>query len=98
MNLQGKKKKVIMNYLTRNLMRFKIYVNLNYNFTTKASGSIKFINFKGPFSLFKKIRDRDMSLEMAEENQEKSNRIFGQIKSGNPKLKSEMQLYTIKNV
>ena len=34
------------------------YKNLNYNFTTKASGSINFIKFKGPFSLFKKIRDR----------------------------------------
>ena len=31
------------------------YKNLNYNFTTKASGSINFIKFKGPFSLFKEI-------------------------------------------
>ena len=35
---------------------------------------------------------------MAEEDQEKFKREFGQIKSGNPKHKSEMQLYTIKNV
>ena len=35
---------------------------------------------------------------MAEEDQEKFRREFGQIKSGNPKHKSEMQLYTIKNV
>ena len=33
---------------------------------------------------------------MAEEDQEKFKREFGQIKSGNPKHKSEMQLYTIK--
>ena len=33
---------------------------------------------------------------MAEEDQEKIKREFGQIKSGNPKHKSEMQLYTIK--
>ena len=26
--------------------------NLNYSFTTKASGSMNFIKFKGPFSLF----------------------------------------------
>ena len=32
---------------------------------------------------------------MAEEDQEKFRREFGQIKSGNPKHKSEMQLYTI---
>ena len=74
------------------------YKNLNYNFTTKASGSINFIKFEGPFSLFKKIRDGDISLKMAEEDQEKFKREFGQIKSGNPKHKSEMQLYTIKNV
>ena len=35
---------------------------------------------------------------MAEEDQSKFKREFGQIKSGNPKHKSEMQLYTIKNV
>ena len=74
------------------------YKNLNYNFTTKASGSINFIKFKGPFSLFKKIRYRDISLEMAEEDQEKFKREFSQIKLGNPKHKSEMQLYTIRNV
>ena len=72
--------------------------NLNHNFTTKASVSINFIKFKGPFSLFKKIRDRDVLLEMAQEDQEKCKREFSQIKSGNPKHKSEMQLYTIKNV
>ena len=35
---------------------------------------------------------------MAEEDQEKFKREFSQIKWGNPKHKSEMQLYTIKNV
>ena len=35
---------------------------------------------------------------MAEKDQEKFRREFGQIKSGNPRHKSEMQLYTIKNV
>ena len=35
---------------------------------------------------------------MAEEDQEKFKREFSQIKSGNPKHKSEMQLYTIRNV
>ena len=74
------------------------YKNLNYNFTTKASGSINFIEFKGPFSLFKKIRDGEISLEMAEEYQEKFKREFSQTKSGNPKHKSEMQLYIIRNV
>ena len=66
--------------------------NLNDNFTTN------FIKCKGSFSLFKKIRDREISLEMAEEDQEKFKREFSKIKSGNPKHKSEMQLYAIKNV
>ena len=59
---------------------------------------INFIKFKGPFNLFKKIRDGDVSLEMAEEDQEKFKQEFSQIKSGNSNHKSEMQLYTIKNV
>ena len=74
------------------------YKNLNYNFTTKASGSINFIKLKGPFSIFKKIRDGEISLEMVEEDQEKFKREFSQLKSGNPKHKSEMLLYTIRNV
>ena len=72
--------------------------NLNYNFTTKVSGSINFIKFKGPFSLFKKIRGGEILIKMAEEDQESFKREFSQIKSGNPKHKSEMQLYIIKNV
>ena len=72
------------------------YKNLNYNFTTKASGSINFIKFKGSFSLFKKIRDGEISIDMAEEDQGEFKREFREIKSGNPKHKSEMHLYTIK--
>ena len=45
--------------------------NLNYDFTTKASSSINVTGYIGPFTLFKKIRDRDISLEMAEEDQKK---------------------------
>ena len=47
------------------------YKNLNYDFTTKASGSINFTGYNSPFTLFKKIRDGDISLEMAEEDQKK---------------------------
>ena len=43
------------------------YKNLNYDFTTKASGSINFTGYNGPFTLFKKIRYGDISLEMAED-------------------------------
>ena len=37
------------------------YKYLNYNFTTKATGSINFIRYKGPFSLFTNIRDRHIA-------------------------------------
>ena len=64
----------------------------------KDSGSINFTGYNGPFTLFKKIRDGDISLEMANEDQKKIKRELGQIKIGNPDLKSDKQLYTIKNV
>ena len=48
------------------------YKNLNYDFTMKASRSINFTGYNGPFTLFKKIRDGDISLEMAEEDQKKN--------------------------
>ena len=38
----------------RELSREIDYKNLNYNFTTNASGSVNFIKFKGPFSLLRK--------------------------------------------
>ena len=80
-------------------LRSKIdHKNLNFNFTRKANGSTSCIKHKGPFSIFKKIRDGDISLEMVEEDQEKFKREFSQIKWGNPKHKSKMQLYTIRNV
>ena len=44
------------------------YKNLNYDFTMKDSGSINFTGYNGPFTLFKKIRDGDIPLEMAEED------------------------------
>ena len=71
------------------------YKILNCNFKTKVSGSINFIKFKCPFSLFKKIRNGEISLE---EDQESFKREFSKNKSGNPKHRSEMQLYTIRNV
>ena len=53
-------KKIIINYLMRNLMRYKSreidYKNLNYDFRMKACGSINFTGHNGPFTLFKKIQ------------------------------------------
>ena len=74
------------------------YKNLNYDFTTKASAPINFTGCNGPFTLFKKIRDGEISLEMAEEDQKKFKRKYGQIKLGNSDHKSGKQLCTINNV
>ena len=74
------------------------YKNLNYDFTMKASGSINFTGCNGPFTLFKKIRDGDIPLELAEEDQKNFKREFVQTKSGNSDHKSDKQLYTMKNV
>ena len=46
----------------RELSREIDYKNLSYYFTTKFSVSINFPGYKRPFTLFKKIRDRDISL------------------------------------
>ena len=54
----------------------------------KDSGSINFTGYNGPFTLFKKIRDGEISLEMAEEDQKKFKGKIGQIISGNPDHKS----------
>ena len=74
------------------------YKNLNYDYTAKASGSIIFIEYNGPFTLFKKIRHGDILLEMAKEDQKNFKGKIGQIKSENPNHKSAKQLYTIRNV
>ena len=74
------------------------YKNLVYNFTSKTSGSINSIKFKGPFGIFKEIKEGNISLKITEKDQEKFKRELGQVKSGNPKQKSQKQLHTIKNV
>ena len=77
MNFQNKKKKSYNKLFDKKLDEIQELSReigqkiLNYNFTAKASSSINFIKFIGPFSLFKKIRDGEISLEMAEEDQEK---------------------------
>ena len=63
------------------------YKYLNYIFKTKASGSINFIRYKGQFSLFTNIRDGEISLEMAEEDQ---NKLKGNL------IKQNQEIHIIK--
>ena len=46
------------------------YNNLVYYFKSKGSGKRNFIKFKGPFGLFREIRDSNISLTNAEKEQE----------------------------
>ena len=74
------------------------YTDLIYNFKTKGSAPINFIKFKGPFGLFREIRDDNISLTKAEENQKDFKKELGQMTSGNPWHKEKYQLDTIKSV
>ena len=46
------------------------YNDLIYNFKIKSSAPINFIKFKGPFGIFREIRDGNISLTKAEEDQQ----------------------------
>ena len=74
------------------------YNDLIYNFKIKSSAPINFIKFKGPFGIFREIRDGNISLTKAEENQEDFKKEIDQITLGNPQHKEKYQLDTIKSV
>ena len=74
------------------------YNKLIYYFTTPAIAPIDFIKHRGPFHIFKEIRDEDKTLQAKEKDQKKFKSSLGQITSGNPKHKREYQLDTTKNV
>ena len=59
---------------------------------------LNFIKFKGPFNIFKEIRDGDKTLQEIEEDQKELKSSLGEITPGNPKHKREYQLDTIKSL
>ena len=62
------------------------------------SAPINFIKFKGPFAHFREIREGNISLTKAEENEEDFKKGLGWITSGNHRYKEKNQLDTIKSV
>ena len=48
-------------------------------------------------STYNQLKNGDKTLEQIEEEQKHFKKDLNEIKSGNPKHKSEKQLYTIKN-
>ena len=73
------------------------YNNLVYNF--KAPGpSISFTKFGGRIYTYDQLKNGEKTLQQLEEDQNCFKKCLNEITSGNPKRKSEKQLYTIKNV
>ena len=78
-------------------MRNKIdFDNLIYNFKGPTS-SINFGKFGGPIYIYGHMKNGDITLQQAEKQQNDFGKELNEITSGNPKHKSNSQLYT-KNV
>ena len=73
------------------------YANLVYYFKGLAP-SINFVKFEGPMYIYNKLKNGEKTLQQVEEDQKHFKKDLNEIKSGNPKYKSEKQLYTIENV
>ena len=79
-------------------MRNKIdFDNLIYNFKDPTS-SINFGKFGGPIYIYGHMKNGDITLQQAEKQQNDFGKELNEITSGNPKHKSNSQLYIIKNV
>ena len=64
------------------------FKNLIYSFKTKGISSIDFIKFKGPMRTYNQLKNGDITLSQAEENQKIFKTELNQITSGNPDHKS----------
>ena len=73
------------------------YDNLVYDFKGQTP-SISFTNFGGPIYTYNKFKNGEKTLQEVEEDQQYFLKNLNEITSGNPKKKSEKQLYTIKNI
>ena len=79
-------------------MRDKIGLNsLAYNFKGK-SASINFGKLGGPMYIYGHMKNGDTTLQQVEKRQKDFKKELNEITSGNPKHKSNNQLYVIKNV
>ena len=79
-------------------MRDKIdFNNLTYNFKGQTA-SINFGKFGGPMYIYGHMKNGDTTLQQVEKQQKDFKKELNEITSGNPKHKSNNQLYVIKNV
>ena len=73
------------------------YNNLVYNFKGPTT-PISFTRFGGPMYTYNQLKNGDTTLQQAEKQQKDFKKELNEITSGNPKQKSDNQLYVIKNV
>ena len=73
------------------------YNNLVYNLNGPTS-SISFTKFGGPMYTYNQLKNGDTTLQEVEKQQKDFKKELNEITSGNPKRKSNNQLYVIKNV
>ena len=73
------------------------YNKVIYYFKGPHIAPINSIKHKGPFNVFKEIRDGDKTLKEIEEDQNKFKSSLGQITSGDPEHKEDYQNGAIKN-
>ena len=59
---------------------------------------ISVIKFEGPMYIYNQLKNGEKTLKQLEEDQKHFKEDLKEIKSGNPKHKSEKQLYTIQNI
>ena len=71
--------------------------NLTYNFKGQTT-SINFGKFGGPMYIYGHMKNGDTTLQQVEKQQKDFKKELNEIASGNPKRKSNNQLYVIKNV
>ena len=73
------------------------YSNLVSNFKG-STPSISFTKFGGPMYSYNQLKNGDKTLQQVEKQQKDLKKELNEITSGNPKHKSNNQLYTVKNV
>ena len=71
--------------------------NLTYNLKGQTT-SIKFGKFGGPMYIYGHTKNGDTTLQQVEKQQKDVKEELNEITSGNPKHKSNNQLYVIENV
>ena len=71
--------------------------NLTYYFRDKIISPINFIGFKAPLHLYRDIRDGNIKLAKAKEDQNQFKLTLNEITRGNPK-KTEGQIKTRENI